>query len=268
MQRNEERERRMTANFTVTNFEVTWVNENLGPYEKGLDVEWLEKDNAVRYTTKELNIKASVEVSSNDWEGTHEIGFIQACTSNFQCNYYTSGATQRWEFDGIPLLPNGYMNGAVNDSDADDHTPWYNYGSARKMFYFPSSQVITVEMNDNFSPMVGWTEADIPTSYLYRIFRDQYFYNWLAVHKVQSPEYKILGFVGWKIPVDIQFNRDASNKPIHSSWVDQSLASDIWRPSTQIPPIKPEAFKKPRANVAQALYRYPANGSAKQKLPT
>ena len=259
----------MTANFNVTRFESYFDDQGRSPDRHGLAVEWSEERNTVVYTTRLFRLAASVEVTIDSAE-QYEIGFIQTCVRNFQSNYYTSGATQRWEFDGN-------LNAPVNDSDSDDSVPWYNINTARTVVVGPTTRrVVSVEMNDNFTPTVSCTETGAPTSYLYRIVRDQDFSIWLVAHKSGSSEYTPLRFLGWRIPVDIAFTQELSaitgqptvRKMNYTNWLDRSGPVATWQP-TNPPPIDPEAFRGPhwrgiRANAISALYRYPADGSGKQ----
>jgi hypothetical protein len=123
-------------------------------------------------------------------------------------------------------------------------------------------------MNDNFSPTVSWTEAGAPTSYLYRIFRNQVFDVWLVAHRSGSSEYTALRHVAWQLPVVVEFTFDSdgtTSKPNHSSWLDKSGTSLTWSENpNNLPSIPSEAFRRPRVNAALGLYRYPADGSQKQ----
>ena len=251
----------MTANFNVTRFESY--------FDGFLAVEWSEEQNTVVYKTRLFRLAASVEVTIDSAE-QYEIGFIQICVSNSQSNYYTSGATQRWEFDG------GYAR--VSDSDRDDSVPWYNTNTARTVVVGPATRrVVSVEINDNFTPTVSCTETGAPTSYLYRIVRNQDFETWLVAHKSGSSEYTPLRQLGWRIPVDIEFDRTLSytvGQPSvetvnYTNWQDRSgMVPQSWQPLNPAP-VAPEAFRGPhwrgiRANAISALYRYPADGSGKQ----
>jgi len=237
----------MAANIRVTRFEPNFYGK--------LTVE--PTQDMVVYRSPVFSLTASVEISIDNAE-QYEIGFIQVCSYNEQRNHYGSDATQRWEFAALP----------VNDSDDDKNIPWYNIVNARTEIFGPAAQPIarSVVLNDGFDPRVAVTEAGVPTSYLYRIFRNQNFKVWLVEHRVGSPDYTPLRYLEWTIPVDIHFNWEG-NKPNYSSWVDKSPWSGCYI-FNALPPIPDEAFKAPRANTAQALYRYPADGSAKQFLPT
>jgi hypothetical protein len=244
----------MATNFNVTRFEATFDGQ--------LTVNWSPEQNTTLYRTKLFRLAASVEVSIDNNE-QYEIGFIQVSSSNFQSNYYTSGATERWELYGTAGAP-------VNDSESDDQIPWYNINPGRTIVRGPvSRQVAQVDMNDNFNSTVSYTEAGDQKSYLHRITRDQSFDAWLVVHRIGSSEYTALRHVGWNIPVDIQFLMDSSfdgtthiSKPNHS-WLDNSRTSLSVQPNN-IPPIPSEAFRMPRVNAVLALFLYPADGSQKR----
>jgi hypothetical protein len=237
----------MAANINVTRFEPSFNGK--------LTVE--HKENMIVYRSPVFSLTASVEVSIDNAE-QYEIGFIQVCSYNEQRNYYGSDATQRWEFAVLP----------VNDSDDDKNIPWYNIAYARTEVFGPAVQFVarSVVLNDGFEPRVSVTEAGAPTSYLYRIVRNQNFKIWLVAHRAGSTNYMPLRYLEWMIPVDIQFNWEA-NKPVYSSWVDKSPWSGCHLYNA-LPPIPDEAFKTPRANIAQALYLYPGDGSPKRFLPT
>jgi hypothetical protein len=249
----------MATNFNVTRFEPTFDGQ--------LTVNWSPEQNATLYRTRLFRLAASVEVSIDNNE-QYEIGFIQVSSSNHQSNYYTSGATQRWELYGSALDSSGYSWAPVNDSESDDQIPWYNIKSARTIVRGPvSRQVAQVDMNDNFNGTVSWTEAGDQKSYLYRIMCDQSFDAWLVVHRIGSSEYTALRHTGWKVPVDIQFLMDFdgtthTSRPNHS-WLDKAGVLSSWQPSN-IPPIPSEAFRMPRVNAVLALFLYPADGSQKR----
>jgi hypothetical protein len=163
---------------------------------------------------------------------------------------------QRWELYGSELNSDGFSFSPVNDSDSDDNIPWYNINSARTIVRGPTAkQVVHVDMNDNFSTTVSWTEAGKPMSYLLEIVRDQTFDAWLVAHRSGSSEYTALQHVAWKIPVLVQFMFDDEGGGYHNSAVDRSETSTILQPNPW-PPIPPEAFRMPRVNTALALYHY------------
>lgn len=148
-----------------------------------------EKTSVLKYKTPHFRAKASVIVPALEKGDQAVVGWIQVVNSMIFVNRYGDYGLSSWEF---PELTTGRQ---MMISDSDGHRyPWYGSKKEVAVLKGPTSSpsMLTVIMNDNFSPQVTWFvpapnhRKTCKEAKLTRVFRKQSFTACLAVMKVAN----------------------------------------------------------------------------------